>query len=57
MQDFLDLGNSARMNLPSTLGINWRWRMKARAYDNKLAKRMKEMTKIYGRYVEEDKHL
>lgn len=57
MQDFLDLGNSARMNLPSTLGINWRWRMKARAYDNKLAKRMKEMTKIYGRYVEEDKQL
>lgn len=57
MQDFLDLGNSARMNLPSTLGINWRWRMKARAYDNKLAKRMKEMTKIYGRYVEEDKRL
>lgn len=55
MQDFLDLGNSARMNLPSTLGINWRWRMKAGAYDDKLAKRMKEMTKIYGRYVEEDK--
>lgn len=55
MQDFLDLGNSARMNLPSTLGINWRWRMKEGAYDNKLAKRMKEMTKIYGRYVEEDK--
>ncbi len=55
MQDFLDLGNSARMNLPSTLGINWRWRMKDGAYDNKLAKRMKEMTKIYGRYVEEDK--
>lgn len=55
MQDFLDLGNSARMNLPSTLGINWRWRMKAGAYDNKLAKRMKEMTKIYGRYIEEDK--
>lgn len=57
MQDFLDLGNSARMNLPSTLGINWRWRMKDGAYDNKLAKRMKEMTKIYGRYVEEDKQL
>ncbi len=57
MQDFLDLGNSARMNLPSTLGINWRWRMKAGAYDDKLAKRMKEMTKIYGRYVEEDKKL
>ncbi len=26
MQDILKLGNEARMNLPSTLGSNWRWR-------------------------------
>lgn len=27
MQDLLGLGNDARMNTPSTLGINWQWRM------------------------------
>ncbi len=27
MQDILELGNEARMNLPSTVGHNWRWRL------------------------------
>ena len=27
MQDILKLGNEARMNLPSTVGSNWRWRL------------------------------
>ncbi len=27
MQDLLKLGNEARMNLPSTIGTNWRWRV------------------------------
>ena len=27
MQDVLGLGNEARMNVPATLGDNWRWRM------------------------------
>lgn len=27
MQDLLKLGNEARMNLPSTIGTNWKWRM------------------------------
>lgn len=27
MQDILKLGNEARMNLPSTVGSNWRWRV------------------------------
>lgn len=57
MQDFLDLGNSARMNLPSTLGINWRWRMKDGACDKTLAKKMKKITKLYGRYIEMDEEL
>lgn len=26
MQDILQLGNEARMNRPSTIGINWKWR-------------------------------
>ena len=28
MQDYLGLDNSARINQPSTLGKNWRWRLK-----------------------------
>ncbi len=28
MQDYLGLDNSARMNQPSTLGKNWKWRLK-----------------------------
>ena len=27
MQDMLCLDNSARMNTPSTLGDNWKWRL------------------------------
>ena len=27
MQDILELGNEARMNYPSTVGHNWRWRL------------------------------
>ena len=27
-EDYLCLGNEARMNTPSTLGNNWKWRMK-----------------------------
>ena len=27
MQDLLKLGNEARMNAPSTVGYNWRWRL------------------------------
>ena len=27
MQDLLELGNEARMNLPNTVGGNWIWRM------------------------------
>ena len=27
MQDLMKLGNEARMNAPSTVGRNWRWRI------------------------------
>ena len=49
MQDWLELDNSARINIPSTLGDNWRWRMDADALSEKLAKRIYKMTKLYGR--------
>lgn len=49
MQDFLGLGAEARINTPSTLGDNWKWRMLPGAFTEEIAKRMKEMAKLYGR--------
>jgi 4-alpha-glucanotransferase len=49
MQDLLGLGEKARMNLPATLEGNWEWRLLAKQLTPALAKRMAEMTKIYGR--------
>lgn len=52
MQDFLDLGNEYRMNVPSTLGINWKWRMKKNANTVELAEKISNLTDLYGRYNE-----
>ncbi len=49
MQDLLELGSEARMNIPSTLGGNWQWRMSADALTDKLSKEIYELTRIYGR--------
>lgn len=49
MQDFLDFGNETRINMPSTLGGNWKWRMVEGNYDDKLAEKLCRLTKIYGR--------
>lgn len=49
VQDYLGLGGEARINVPSTLGTNWRWRMDKDALSKELAKEIKKMVKIYGR--------
>ena len=49
MQDYLGLGSEARVNTPSTLGDNWKWRMKKGAFTTKLAGQIREMTETYGR--------
>ena len=50
MQDWLCLDNSARMNIPSTIGGgNWAWRMDKDACTKELAKTMKKMAKTYFR--------
>lgn len=48
-QDYLCLPNTARINTPSTIGINWQWRMKKGAFDDKLCEKIFRMTKLYGR--------
>ena len=49
MQDYLGLGSEARINVPSTLGTNWKWRMKKGQIDDALAERICEMSRLYGR--------
>ncbi|MCM1123017.1 MAG: 4-alpha-glucanotransferase [Eubacterium sp.] len=49
IQDYLGLGAEARINIPSTLGINWKWRMLPGQFTEELAGRILEMTKLYGR--------
>ena len=49
MQDYLNLGNEARINKPSTLGNNWGWRMEKDALDPLLAEEIANLTYVYGR--------
>ena len=49
MQDWLGLDGRARINLPSTVGGNWVWRMKSKAFTDKLAKEIRGITKLYAR--------
>ncbi|WP_312645021.1 4-alpha-glucanotransferase [Hydrogenoanaerobacterium sp.] len=49
MQDYLELDSHARMNTPSTIGTNWRWRLSPGALTPKLAQQICEMTQLYGR--------
>lgn len=49
MQDFLGLGSSARMNVPSTLGGNWTWRAKNSDFSKDLAYKIKQFATLYGR--------
>ncbi len=49
MQDCLGLGTEGRINLPSTLGKNWKWRMSAGVCTPALAEKLYEMAKLYGR--------
>ena len=48
-QDYLNLGSEARINTPSTLGNNWKWRMEKDACTQELAKRMYDFARLYGR--------
>ncbi|MDR2446999.1 MAG: 4-alpha-glucanotransferase [Treponema sp.] len=52
MQDYLCLGAEARMNTPSTLDGNWRWRMSPDTLDcgaAALAKKIRRLVEVNGR--------
>ncbi len=48
-QDYLGLGDEARINEPSTLGKNWRWRMDKDAFTPELAAQCRKLACWYGR--------
>lgn len=49
MQDILGLGSEARINTPSTLGDNWKWRAIPEQIDTKVAKKLYHYMQMYGR--------
>ena len=55
MQDYLELGSEARMNFPGTLSsANWTWRAQEGFDSDKLAKKIRKMTGLYGRLKKEN---
>ena len=49
MPDLLGLGSEARINTPSTVGNNWKWRIKKGCINSWLAGIIRENTALYGR--------
>lgn len=55
MQDFLSLGNEARMNYPGRASGNWMWRMPPNAIDETLTNRIYDQNFLFNRAVGEEK--
>ncbi len=49
VQDYLGLSSEARINIPSTVGNNWKWRLLEGEFQEDLLKKIHEITKLYGR--------
>ena len=49
MQDLLGYGREARMNQPSTLGDNWKWRLLENEFNPELIDHLYTITERYGR--------
>jgi len=49
MQDFLNLGNEARMNYPGNPSGNWMWRMSTNTQTPELQAKIKELNYLYSR--------
>ncbi len=49
MQDILGLDNDSRMNIPSTVGCNWKWRVDKSLLTSETAGKLKLLSKVYGR--------
>ncbi|MBR5874386.1 MAG: 4-alpha-glucanotransferase [Oscillospiraceae bacterium] len=48
-QDLLSLGSESRMNTPSSVGKNWRWRALPGVFTEELAAKLGHKMELYGR--------
>ena len=51
-QDLLGIGSEGRMNTPSTVGENWRWRALPGSFTDELAERIRAEMVTYGRLAQ-----
>lgn len=49
LQDLYAIGTTARMNMPSTTGTNWAWRMDDKLLDEKGSAMLRQLSLLYGR--------
>lgn len=49
MQDYFGMGEWARINEPSTIGKNWRWRMSTEDFNEELIGRCAGLAWLYAR--------
>lgn len=49
IQDYMNLKDFARINTPSTVGSNWKWRLKNDQLNDELCELIKNITFLYGR--------
>ena len=49
LQDYLGLDNHSRINIPSTVGVNWRWRVGKEELTDALQQEILDITVRYGR--------
>lgn len=60
MQDLIGLGSEGRMNVPSTVGTNWRWRAEETDFTSDISSWLYRYTKLFRRMTnkngEGDKH-
>ncbi|MBQ7003196.1 MAG: 4-alpha-glucanotransferase [Oscillospiraceae bacterium] len=49
MQDWLGLDDRSRINVPSTVGTNWKWRLLPTELSDTLQEEIRRTTRIYGR--------
>ncbi len=54
MQDYLELDSNARINTPSTVGTNWRWRMRPGSTSDYLVGKISWLTDLFGRNRKEN---
>jgi 4-alpha-glucanotransferase len=53
LQDVLDLGTEARMNVPGKASDNWGWRLQAHQLNDGHGAKLAELTEVYGRVPKE----